>query len=128
MALIPSELHFDAPNLSYEETVLFMVANYQYLTTCVAFSIAKPFRKPIWTNYAFVTFIVFLFIFDAICVFAPGESGVATLFNLNSFKTEDGNSHYSYRYWIVLGIVINSIMTYVAEKFIINVVTKRCDA
>jgi len=128
VALIPSELHFDEPNLSYEETVLFMVANYQYLTTCVAFSIAKPFRKPIWTNYGFLFCIVFLFIFDAVCVFAPGESKVATIFNLNSFKTEDGTSHYSYRYWIVLGIVLNSILTYVAEKFIINVVTKRCDA
>ena len=42
--LDPTTLDFEAPNKSYEESVLFMVANFQYLVTCMAFSVAKPFR------------------------------------------------------------------------------------
>ena len=29
---------------SFEGSVLFMVSNFQYLSTCIAFSVAKPFR------------------------------------------------------------------------------------
>ena len=127
MPLDPETLDFDDPNLSYEETVLFYVANFQYLVTCIAFSTSKPFRKSIWTNYPFFGCIVFLFVFDAIMVFLPSNSGVSTLFNLLPFTTEDGVEHYSYRWWIFAGIVANSIMTYVAEVLIIKYLTKAYD-
>ena len=107
--------------------MLFYVANFQYLVTCIAFSTSKPFRKSIWTNYPFFGCIVFLFIFDAIMVFLPSKSGVSTLFNLLPFTTEDGVEHYSYRWWIFAGIVANSIMTYVAEILIIKYLTKAYD-
>jgi len=44
------------------------------------------------------------------------------------FSTKDGTSYYSYRYWIALGIVLNSLMTYGAEKLIVNVLTRKADA
>ena len=48
--------------------------------------------------------------------------------DLLSFTTEsDGVEHYSYRYWIGAGILLNSIMTYAAEKIIINVITRKAD-
>ena len=104
-----------------------MVANFQYLITCIAFSTAKPFRKPIWTNYPFLFCIVFLFIFDTVCVFIPSDSNVAELFDLLPFRAEDGTRYYSYRYGIAFGIFMNSVLTYVAEKYIVNVVTKKSD-
>jgi hypothetical protein len=119
---------FDHPNLSYEESVLFMVANYQYLITCMAFSIAKPFRKQICTNYPFLFCVIFLFIFNGFCVFLPADNRVAIRFDLQPFSTEDGTSYYSYRYWIGLGIVLNSLMTYGAEALIVRVITRKADA
>ena len=125
--LDPEKLSFDDPNYSYECTVLFMVANFQYLITCMAFSIAKPFRKPIWTNLPFTICVVGLFIVNTFFVFLPSDNSMSKLFNLLPFETEDGVEHYSYRYWIALGIVLNSIATYLAEKFIVNVITRKAD-
>lgn len=128
MPIDPTTLNFDSPNLGYEETVLFMVANYQYLITCMAFSIAKPFRKNIWTNYPFLFCVVFLFIFNGLCIFLPSDSIVSTEFDLQEFVSKDGTSYYSYKYWITLGIFVNSVLTYVSEKIIVNVFTTKYDA
>ena len=127
MPLDPETLSFDNPNYSYEGTVLFLIANFQYLITCMAFSIAKPFRKPIWTNWPFTICVIVLFIVNALFVFLPSSSGISKLFNLLSFETKDGVEYYSYRYWIALGILLNSILTYAAEKFIVNVITRKAD-
>ena len=43
------------------------------------------------------------------------------------FQTEDGTEYYSYRVWIFLGIVVNSIMTYVTEILIIKYLTTSWD-
>ena len=127
VALNPSELDFDTPNPSYECTVLFMIANFQYLVTCMAFSISKPFRKAIWTNYPFFACVLFMTLFNTVCIFMPSNSGISTMFNLLPF-TKDGVEYTSYKFWIFLGVVVNSVATYAAEKLIINVVTRRTDA
>lgn len=124
----PKQVNFDEPNLSYEESVLFMVANFQYLVTCIAFSIAKPFRKQIWTNIPFFACIVFLFVFNALVVFLPDSNKVPQAFNMLPFVDENGTSYYDYRYWVALGIVANSILTYAAEKFIVSGLTRKADA
>lgn len=126
MPIDPETLDFDAPNPSYESTILFMVANFQYLITCISFSIAKPFRKPIWTNYPFFFCVVFLFVFSTVIVFLPSTSRVSTAFNMLPFST-DTETFYNYRFWIFLGIIVNSIVTYVAEKLIVGILTKRAD-
>jgi len=121
-------LKFDHPNLSYEETILFMVANYQYLITCIAFSIAKPFRKEIWTNWPFFFCVVFLFVFNGLCIVLPASNRVPTRFDLQPFKTYDPDvSYYDYKVWIGTGILLNSILTYVAEVLIVKYLTKASD-
>lgn len=67
---------FGHPNPSYESTILFMVANFQYLITCMAFSIAKPFRKPIWTNYPYLVCVITIFVVNSLCIFLPDNSNV----------------------------------------------------
>lgn len=124
----PTTLDFDSPNYSYEETVLFMVANYQYLVTCIAFSISKPFRKSIYTNYAFFFCVIFLTVFNALCIFLPGDSGIPSTFNLLPFTTPDGTEHLKYKYWIFLGVVVNGLLTYFAERLIVINVTQKSDA
>jgi len=97
---------------TYESSVLFWVANFQYLVTCLSFSIAKPFRKPFYTNVPFAICVVVLVIFNALCIYLPSDNGLLTFFNIADFS-------YKYRYWVGLGIVVNSIITYVAEKLIV---------
>ena len=50
----------DSANACFENTALFLFANFQYLMACVAFSISKPFRQPLYTNYAFTIAILLL--------------------------------------------------------------------
>jgi len=122
----PHNIVFTNSNLTYEGTVLFMIANFQYLITCMSFSIAKPFRKPIWTNLPFFVCVILLFVFNGLCIFLPSDNTIYKYFNLEPFAT-DVQSYYSYRFWIALGVVINAALTYAAEKFILNVVTVKAD-
>lgn len=113
--------------VSYESTVLFYIANFQYLMTCLSFSIAKPFRRQVWTNLPFFISIISIFIFDSIDLMLPGNTPVITIFSCLPFATTSGVTYYSYRYLIAVGILLNSIITYAAEKIIVSKVTRRYD-
>ncbi len=43
----------------------------QYLTTAVAFSISKPFRKPIYTNYLLCAFTIFSLAYSVYIIVEP---------------------------------------------------------
>src|SRR3569833_2432742 len=45
----------------YESTAVFLVGCFQYLVTCISFSISRPFRKPLYTNAPFTISIIGLF-------------------------------------------------------------------
>ena len=122
MPIDPLTTKFDQPNPSYESTVLFMIANFQYLVTCVAFSIAKPFRLPIWSNIPFTICIIVLVILGTLIVFLPDGNFIAKIFDMLPY-TESND----YRAWITVGILLNTILTFGTEKFIMKVVTARAD-
>jgi len=111
----------------YEGTVLFMVANAQYFMTCLAFSVAWPFRKPWWTNRGFVICIILIVAMEGLILFLPHEGEQFYLDWAEFFGMIDFPDDYNYRFWILLGIVVNSIVTVLAEKFIVNVITKKWD-
>ena len=128
MPVDPATQSFDKPNPAYENTVLFYVANFQYLVTCIAFSIAKPFRKQIWTNYPYLFSIMAILLVDTLLVFLPYDSWLPKVFNVLPFiDHQTGETYYGYKAWLGLGIVINSILTYAAETAIILTLTRRAD-
>jgi hypothetical protein len=43
----------------------------QYLTTAVAFSISKPFRKPIYSNYLLCVFMILAFAYSIYIIVDP---------------------------------------------------------
>jgi len=123
----PSEFVFGNAAPCFEGTVLFMIANTQYLVTCLAFSVAKPFRKPFWTNSPFLICVIVLVFVDTALVFVPFDNAFGLWAGLLPFKTEAGESYYSYRYMIAGGIVINTFLTFIAEKLIVHVLTRSWD-
>ncbi|KAL4462589.1 hypothetical protein ABPG74_000419 [Tetrahymena malaccensis] len=48
----------------YESTTLFLFSSYQYIATCLAFSIGKPFKKPFYTNTWFTASVIVIFFFS----------------------------------------------------------------
>lgn len=59
--------------VSYEDTVVYLVSIYQYLVTCVAFSISKPFKQPFYTNYWFTGSLLTLGSFNVYSTFYSHE-------------------------------------------------------
>ena len=66
--------------------------------------------------------VIFLLVFDTLIVFLPSDSGVWKTFDLMAFE-KDGKSYYNYRYYVAGGILINSALTFIAEKLIVNFLT-----
>jgi hypothetical protein len=60
-------------------------------------------------------------------LFVPGDTPMFSIFSCLPFVDSTGKVYYSYRYSIALGILVNSIVTYCAEKLIIEKVTKSFD-
>jgi magnesium-transporting ATPase (P-type) len=116
--------------------VLFQISVFQYVMTAIAFSIAKPFRKPIYSNLPYLLSLIFIFGVNLAFVFVPnhdtdsqnteGSSWLNNYFLMEPY-TKDGVSYYGYRFWILAGVVINSVMTIVFEKLFVTRVTKHYD-
>ena len=94
--------------------------------TCIAFSIAKPFRKKIHTNIPYIIALTCLVVFDILLLWLPDNS-MSQFFGVLPFEDDDGNKYYGYKGWMTLAIILNSAMTYGAEKIIVEKVTKGRD-
>ena len=76
--------------VSYEDTVLFYISNFQYIVTCVSFSISKPFRKQIWTNSPYFVSLILLVIFNTVDLFVPPNTPIFSIFTCLPFETQTG--------------------------------------
>ena len=95
---------------SYETTALVFIANFQYIITCMVFSISKPFRQPLYSNVWFAMSLVILIGFD-IYIVVSDDSFITSLMDL----TEEG-LEMNYRFFILLVVVGNALVSYVFEK------------
>ena len=71
-------LHPDTQNMHnnfdcYENTILFLVAFFQYVGICAVFSIGKPWRKSIHTNVYFTITFILLMCFSFYIILCPAE-------------------------------------------------------
>lgn len=107
----PEDSYSLAANTSYENTVVFIFANFQYLITCVSFSISKPFRKPLYTNLIFTVSIMIMIALCSFILFSD-EPWLIDFFSL----MEEGMPM-QFRLWLALLVCANFVVTYVFEKF-----------
>ena len=113
-----------------------MISIFQYVVTAIAFSVSKPFRKPIYSNIPFLFSILAILTINCCFVFLPnpntneqntdGGNWLDNFFLIEPFY-KDGVSYYSYRYYIAIGIVINSVTTLLWEKWFIVRLTAMFD-
>jgi len=55
----------------FRVAALFIFANFEYLGTCLAYSISKPWRRVFWTNVPFAASLGILFVANICIVFYP---------------------------------------------------------
>ncbi len=51
--------------------IFFVLSNYLYLGIVLSTSLAKPFRKPFYTNYFYTANLIFLWCYNTLIVFVP---------------------------------------------------------
>ncbi|CAD8214246.1 unnamed protein product [Paramecium octaurelia] len=113
----------------YENTVLFLYANFQYVFQCVAFSIGKPFRREFYTNIYFTLWIVIAMIFNSY-IFLFQKSGLQDIFGLmfeyESEKDADLSTaiEKSWMYWLYGIMIINLMATIIFEKYLVPFTTR----
>ena len=100
-------------------TVLYLVSNIQYLITAFAFSISKPFRKPIYTNVLLTLFMVFAFGYSVYIILRQDAfaSEYLTLVDLNKIN-------YAFKYWLLLITFANFVLSYLTEKLLVPSMNK----
>ena len=74
----------------YVNTGLFFISTIQYLLFALVFSISKPFRKPIYTNYPLLLYLIMVLVYTALMLFynnkvTPSEMGLLEIKG-NEFK------------------------------------------
>ena len=78
-----------------DNTAVFLISNMQYLITAFAFSISKPFKSPIYTNYYLTFFMIFAFVYSCVIIVWPTKF-TANLLQMYNFDNPE-DSYYDNR-------------------------------
>jgi cation-transporting ATPase 13A3/4/5 len=109
----PVNPYSDEANRSYENTSLFWVSNFQYLTACVAFSVSRPFRQPLYTNLYFTLSLLLMIGFSGLLVLSDHP------FFIRFFLLKEDNMPMVFRLQIILIVIANFAVSFTAEKWLI---------
>ena len=105
------DVEADDPPCS-DNTVMYLFTTMQYTTTCLCFSISKPFRKPIYSNPLYFVSVILMLAYQSWLILAM-DKWDGEIFATVSLPQD-------YRYWILSMVVINSACSYTFEKFVIG--------
>lgn len=116
--------HFDSEALSgYENTVIFLVSNFQYIILSVVLSVSHPWRKGIATNGVFMAVLLALLTVSTILLLAPDWIPVVVVW-LALVPLEQ-----AFRYTLAQLVVANALVTVVFERgMVAGWATKREEA
>jgi cation-transporting ATPase 13A3/4/5 len=102
----------DDNTAGYQNTSVFLISLYQYVVVCVAFSISKPFRQPLYTNLWFTASLILLTVFN-IYITVANEDWI-----YSTFQVMQGIS-LEFRLFVLLMAVVNGAITFFYEKIAI---------
>ena len=78
-----------------DNTCVFLVSNAQYFIAAAAFSISKPFKSPIYTNYFLSFFMILAVVYSVLIILWPSHF-ICNIFQLYSFDNPE-DSYYDER-------------------------------
>ncbi|XP_023559889.1 probable cation-transporting ATPase 13A3 isoform X1 [Octodon degus] len=98
----------------YENTTLFFISSFQYLTVAVVFSKGKPFRQPCYKNYFFVVSVIILYLFVLFIMLHP-IAFVDKVLELVCVP-------YEWRITMLLIVLLNAFVSVMVESFFLDMV------
>ncbi len=115
--------------VSYEYSVLWKVANFQFVTSVLIFNTGPPFRAPIYYNIPFTLCLIAVTALNLVWIFKTDynkDNIVYKWFSLLDYKKGDV-TYYSFR-WILFGIIIGQLIANaVIELLFVRRITKASD-
>ena len=132
-----------------DNTSVFLISNVQYFIAAVAFSISKPFKSPIYTNYFLTFFMILALIYSTIIILWPTKftCNILQLYNFDNphdsyldERRDDWNpeneempdfsedEYYSFenttiKYYIYVLAVLNCVTCLIFERLIVPAFT-----
>ncbi|KAI5123953.1 hypothetical protein M0805_006366 [Coniferiporia weirii] len=106
---VPSEDGDKLQSTNYENTALFLVSCFQYILVAAVFSIGPPYRKPMWTNGAFMLTIILIALINAWLILLPAQPFVVLL--------ELMRLPFTARLVLLAGVIVNIVFSTVFERW-----------
>lgn len=98
-------------------SILFLFANFQYISTAIAYSISKPFRKNLFTNFPFLISILVSIGLSCYLLMYP------CTFIARWMKLDIDDIDFWYRIVLLVAAVVNGIVVWVLERvFIVGLI------
>ncbi|MCQ2820408.1 MAG: HAD-IC family P-type ATPase, partial [archaeon] len=94
-----------------ENTIVYLVSNVQYITTAFAFSVSKPYKQPIYTNYLLLLFIIIAFAFSTEIILYPDPFSKDWLIIVDLA--------WEWKFWILGFTIVNFLLSVAAEWFLL---------
>ena len=107
----------DKVNLCYDNSVVFLISNFQYLISAVCFSINKPFKKSIFTNQLLIICLVFAFTYSIYLILMPDVHN-RNLLNIIYIPSM------FFKIILLVIIVLNFATCFLGEKLLVPYITK----
>tara|TARA_B110000285_G_C14868801_1_gene488162 strand:- start:66 stop:560 length:495 start_codon:yes stop_codon:yes gene_type:complete len=101
------------------KTLLYLLTTMQYITCCLVFSISKPFRKPVYTNPLYLVSVSLMAAYGFYLIFYV-DSWSGSLLGLTQLP-------WAYKRKLLIAVLLNSLVSYIFEKFFIAWVALRYD-
>ena len=102
----------------YDNTIIFLISNVQYLISAIAFSISYPFKKGIFSNYFLVLWLFISFSYSSYLIISP-DSYSRNLLDLVTIP------NYLFRFILLSLAFLNFITCILCEKYLVPFITKR---
>ena len=102
----------------YDNTVIFLISNVQYLISAIAFSISYPFKKGIFSNYYLILWLVIGFSYSSYLIISPDQY---SKYLLDLVTIPD----YFFRFVLLSLAILNFITCILCEKYLVPFITKR---
>jgi len=111
----PNERSIDDDNNvipCFANSAIFLVSNFQYIVTAMVFSISRPFKKPIYSNFLLTGFLILIIAYQVYVTIRPDKYSF-DIFALITFGDDN------FKFYIIFMCLANFILSYLVEKLLI---------
>lgn len=107
----------DDPVACDKNTVIFFIATMQYFSATVVFAVARPYRKPMYTNVTLLLYFTVVFMYFLKVFLIPDEYSMK-MFEIVEFHNDN------IKFYILLICIANFLLSYTVESIIIPIITR----